>query len=353
MKKALIVFGTRPEYLKIKPILHVFQQHKVSFCLLQVLQHENLEVEEESADFFQKVVLPSDTSCQRLTNLAASISKAVEPLVRESSCLFVQGDTATAFFSALSAFHFQIPIYHIEAGLRTYDLQNPFPEEAYRSMISRIATYHLCPDEAAKQNLIKEGIAKNIYVVGNTILDLVNSYNMTSQIGNLVLITVHRRENWNQLPAIATSIHTLATQRPDLQFLWIYHPNPAVQESVSSTINTLGSLPNLQFEQPCSHKTLCQYIHDAYCIITDSGGIQEEASFLGKYCFVLRKVTERNAIPPDYIEMLESSDALLSRFQTKQIRLLPPCTVYGGGHASEKIFDIVNNLNQSASSNRE
>lgn len=353
MKRALLVFGTRPEYLKIKPLIAAFQEYKLPFCLLQVLQHENLEVEEETEDFFQKVSLFPDTNCQRLTNLAASISKAVEPFVRESSCLFVQGDTATAFFSALSAFHFQIPIYHIEAGLRTFDLANPFPEEAYRSMISRIATYHLCPDEGAKQNLMKEGITKDIYVVGNTILDLVKSYKMISQIGNLVLITVHRRENWNQLPEIATSIHTLATQRPDLTFLWIYHPNPAVQESVSSTINTIGSLPNLQFQQPCSHKTLCQYIHDAYCIITDSGGIQEEASFLGKYCFVLRKVTERNAIPSEYIEMLESSKTLLSRFQAKDIRLLSPCTVYGNGHASDTIVYIVNNLNQSASFNRE
>jgi UDP-N-acetylglucosamine 2-epimerase (non-hydrolysing) len=344
MKKALLVFGTRPEYLKIKPIVHVFQHHKLPFCLLQVLQHENLEVEEESADFFRKVVLPSDTSCQRLTNLAASISKAVEPLVRESSCLFVQGDTATAFFSALSAFHFQIPIYHVEAGLRTYDLQNPFPEEAYRSMISRIATYHLCPDEAAKQNLIHEGITKHIYVVGNTILDLVKSYQMTSQIGTLVLITVHRRENWDQLPQIATSIHTLAAQRPDLQFVWIYHPNPALQETVSSTISALGSLSNLQFHQPCSHKTLCQYIHTAYCIITDSGGIQEEASFLGKQAFVIRNVTERSSIPENYIHLVKDHTRLEQLFLEREIHLLESCTCYGRGDASDKIVEIMKTL---------
>jgi len=240
----------------------------------------------------------------------------------------------------LSAFHFQIPIFHVEAGLRTFDLANPFPEEGYRSMISRIATYHLCPDEAAKENLLREGVRKNLFVVGNTILDLVKSYDMTSKIGNLVLITVHRRENWNQLPDIVNQIHSLAIQRPDLHFLWIYHPNPTLQQSVRSRTTELGDLPNLEFQQPCSHKTLCQYIHDAYSIITDSGGIQEEASFLGKYCFVLRKVTERDSIPSQYITTLSTIESLQTTFLQKQIEMLPPCTVYGKGHASEAIIQI-------------
>lgn len=350
MRPIGIVFGTRPEYLKVKPLFKVFQAHAICFQILHVSQHVDLEIEEKEYPNYTKISIENPLPISRLNELASNLPRSLEASIQACESILVQGDTATAFFAAITAFHCKKPIFHLEAGLRTYDLQNPFPEEAYRSMISRIATYHLCPDEGAKQNLLKEGITNNIFVVGNTILDLVKSYAMTSQIGNLVLITVHRRENWTHLPSIATSIHTLATQRPDLQFRWIYHPNPAVQESVSSTLKALESLSNLQFEQPCSHKTLCQYIHDAYCIITDSGGIQEEASFLGKYSFVLRKVTERSAIPPDYIEILESSESLLSRFQATHIQLLRPCTVYGDGCASEMILHIVNNLNQSASS---
>jgi UDP-N-acetylglucosamine 2-epimerase (non-hydrolysing) len=338
MKSLLIVFGTRPEYLKLKPLVKVFQSHGVPFCFLQVLQHETLVIEEERESFYQKVSLSSDPTRQRLTNLAASISNAVEPFVRSSSAVFIQGDTATAFFTAISAFHFQIPIYHVEAGLRTFDLANPFPEEGYRSMISRIATYHLCPDEAAKTTLIREGITQNLFVVGNTILDLVRSYEMKVKPGTLVPITIHRRENWENLPQIVQAIHSLAETRTDLQFLWIFHPNPSLKEIVQTTLNCMSPLDNLRCEDPCSHKQLCEYIHSAYCLITDSGGIQEEASFLGKYCFVIRKTTERSSIPSDYICTLDSVSSLKKQFLQKEIQPLPPCTVYGNGFAANTIY---------------
>lgn len=346
MKIPLLVFGTRPEYLKLKPLVKIFEKESIDFIFLQVLQHQDLTIEEASKPYYRSVSFDSKSDFERLTILTSEIPKAVESYVKQASYLFIQGDTATAFLTALCAFHLHVPIFHIEAGLRTYDLENPFPEEAYRSMISRIATFHLCPDESSKVNLQKEGITKNIFVIGNTILDLVKSYKIPSQIGSIVPITVHRRENWEQLSHIVKSIHKIAKAKPELTFLWIYHPNPSLQTRVNNIIKELESLPNIQFLQPCSHEALCKYLHDAKCIITDSGGIQEEASFLGKYCFVLRKVTERSSIPATHIEMISNSVELYTRFLEKTIIELPPCTVYGDGHACEKIVTLLRNLNQ-------
>lgn len=346
MRPIGILFGTRPEYLKVKPLFKVFEEKGIDFRILHATQHLDLEIEEQNHKWYRKININTPLPVQRLNELASNLPRYLEEAMEDCYSVLVQGDTATAFFAAITAFHSKKPIFHLEAGLRTYDLQNPFPEEAYRSMISRIANYHLCPDEAAKQNLIKEGITNHIYVVGNTILDLVKSYEMIPHVGTIVLITVHRRENWDQLPQVARSIHTLATQRPDLKFIWIYHPNKSLQGVVNTAIQSVGSLPNVVFQHPCSHKDLCKYIHESYSIITDSGGIQEEASFVGKYCFVLRKITERSAIPPAYIEMIETIEDLPSRFQTKEISLLPSCTVYGKGDTSETIANLLNNLNQ-------
>ena len=345
MRPIGILFGTRPEYLKVKPLFRMFQQEGIDFRILHVNQHVDLEIEEQTHIYYRKIDIVTPLSVTRLNELASNLPRCLENAINECNSILVQGDTATAFFGALVAFHLQKPIFHLEAGLRTHDLANPFPEEAYRSMISRIATYHLCPDEQSKENLLRESISNGVFVVGNSILDLVKQYGFSSSIGKVVLVTVHRRENWGALPHIVQTVHSLAKSRKDLEFIWIYHPNPTLQGVVNSSIEQLDKLPNLVFQQPCHHKELCNYIHTAYCIITDSGGIQEEASFVGKYCFVLRKLTERTAIPPEYIEMIESIDDLPSRFQAKKPSLLPPCTVYGKGDTSKKIAEIITNLN--------
>lgn len=341
-----ILFGTRPEYLKCKPLISAFQARNIDFQIIHIKQHKDLDIEEKVFPNYNLIELQPELGVSRLNELASSIPKHLESVLSKCNSLLVQGDTATAFFGCITAFHLGKPVIHLEAGLRTYDLANPFPEEAYRSMISRIATIHLCPDEQAAENLRKENIHKNIFVIGNTILDLVKSYKFESSAKNFVMITIHRRENWDSLPGIAEEIYNLAMERTDLQFIWIYHPNPLLQEKVKKVIDALKTINNLQFEQPCKHKDLCQYIHAAHSIITDSGGIQEEASFVGKYCFVLRKITERNSIPPMYIETIDSPENLRRQFQKKQIEVLPPCTVYGKGDSSDKIAEIIYNLNQ-------
>ena len=336
-----IVFGTRPEYLKLKPLFSAFQREHIPFYIIQVNQHMDLLVEERDQSNFIYLDLVDDISVSRLNLLASAIPKLVEPTLKKCSSIIVQGDTATVFFTAIAAFHLKLPIYHLEAGLRTYDLNNPYPEEAYRSMLSRIATYHLCPDSEAMTALSRENVTKEVHVVGNTILDLVRSYNFTPQIGSTVLITVHRRENWDSMPLIIKNIVELAKQRPELQFKWIQHMNPALQKIVVETLNSEGWPESIHVSSPLEHKELCRLITESYCIITDSGGIQEEASFLGKTCFVLRKKTERSSIPIQYIRLIQNPDDLLSEFNKKPIILLAPCKVYGDGFAIDHIIDLV------------
>ena len=336
-----IIFGTRPEYLKVKPLFLEFQREGIPFYIIQVNQHVDLLVEEKNLPNFIYLSLLNDMTVSRLNTLASAIPKLLEPTLKKCSSIIVQGDTATVFFTAIAAFHLKLPIYHLEAGLRTYDLNNPYPEEAYRSMLSRIATYHLCPDSEAKNALSRENVTKEVHVVGNTILDLVRSYNFTPKIGSTVLVTVHRRENWDSMSLIVKNIVELAKQRPDLQFKWIHHMNPDLQKVVTDTLSSEGWPKSIEVSEPLEHKELCRLITESYCIITDSGGIQEEASFLGKTCFVLRKKTERSSIPIQYIRLIQNPDDLLSEFTKKPIVLLPPCKVYGDGFATDRIIDLL------------
>jgi UDP-N-acetylglucosamine 2-epimerase (non-hydrolysing) len=338
-----LIFGTRPEYLKFKALIQHLDANNLEFRILHVNQHIDLDIEEKNHKWYRKVELGESNHVSRLTQLASQLPLSLERHVEECNSVIVQGDTATAFFGALTAFHLKKKLFHLEAGLRTHDLQNPYPEEAYRCMISRLADVHFCPDTTAKENLFEERISNNIFVVGNSILDLVKSYNKEVTIGKVVPITIHRRENWDAMPKIVESIWQLANTNKNLEFLWIYHPNPTLQKEIQNKINELGFLENLRFQQPCSHKDLCSYLHEAYCVITDSGGIQEEASFLGKYCFVLRKQTERSSIPPEYLQLVKNVEDLKEVFEKKQITLLPACTVYGDGTTCSKIISYLNN----------
>jgi len=338
-----IIFGTRPEYLKIKPIVRALKQHQLSYLLIHISQHEHIDINPEDHPITYIQLEPHD-SMSRLCLLSTEIMSKLDHILNNTSYLMVQGDTATAFFSALSAFHKQIPIFHLEAGLRTYDLQNPFPEEAYRSMISRIATYHLCPDQRASDNLISEKITKNVYTVGNTILDLIQSYQFTPTIGKDVLITIHRRENWNSLLHILENINHIALNNSHLQFTWILHPNPSIRNQISEYRQSHNIALNLLFSDPLSHYEMATKMASAPFLITDSGGIQEEASFLGKHCYVIRKTTERDAIPPIYITLVPNIDKLNDIISSSTYMLLPPCEVYGNGTTSEQFIQIYNQV---------
>lgn len=338
-----IIFGTRPEYLKIKPLVHALKRHNLSYLLIHISQHEHIDIDLNDGPITY-IKLTSHESMTRLCMLSTEIMSKLDHALDHTTYLLVQGDTATVFFSALTAFHKQIPIFHLEAGLRTYDLQNPFPEEAYRSMISRIATYHLCPDRGASNNLMNEKITKNIYIIGNTILDLIRSYNLTSTIGKEVIITIHRRENWSSLLHILEKLNEIALKQQHLQFTWILHPNPSIRTQIVEYRQTHIMANNLLFSDPLTHYEMATRMASASFLITDSGGIQEEASFLGKHCYVIRKTTERDKIPSTYITLVPNIDELYSILSSSTIQLLPPCEVYGNGTTSEQFIQIYNQV---------
>ena len=336
-----IIFGTRPEYLKCKPLFAAFQAANIDFQIIHIKQHKDLDIEEKVFSNYTSIEISEDLGISRLNELASTIPKHLEPVISLCKSVLVQGDTASAFFGSITAFHLTKPIFHLEAGLRTYDVANPFPEEAYRSMISRVTTYHLCPDEQAAENLRKENIHHNIFVVGNTILDLIKSYNFTPQLSNRVLITIHRRENWNILLDIAATIRRIATNTPTLFFDWVLHPNPEIAKRITDYFSDGLCPKNICLLEPLSHLHLSEKIYKAHCIFTDSGGIQEEGSFAGKHIFVIRKVTERNAIPPEYIQIVDDHAKLEMLFLSRTISLLEPCFSYGKGDTCEQIVRII------------
>ena len=276
----LIAFGTRPEYIKIKPLLREFDR-SIPYALLFTGQHTSL---------LEKVISTTDVrqleiinGKNRLDSIVASIMNS-DHVFNNITSVMVQGDTTSAFAVALAAFHRKIKIIHLEAGLRTNDLAHPFPEEFNRQAISRMANIHLCPTDVGASNLRHENIIRGVHIVGNTVLDNLN--NISTFYGNTILVTMHRRENHSNLDRWFYEIEKLAVQHPQYEFIIPLHPNPNVQQYKHI-------FKNVKVVPPLKHEEFVRMIANCRFIITDSGGIQEEASFLGKKCIVCRKTTER------------------------------------------------------------
>jgi len=271
----LICFGTRPEWLKVKPLIN-----KLNCKLLFTGQHQSLLNDIQ----FDYAVIPRSKSTRLNSIMEDCLSQF--PNTRNFDYVLVQGDTATAFACALAAFNNQTKIIHLEAGLRTNDLQNPFPEEGYRQMISRIANIHLCPTQRSIDNLKKENL-DNYYLVGNTSLDNLISLRDKCSYDNKILITLHRRENHSLIQEWFSQIEKLAVEYSTFEFILPIHPNPNVVKyrNLLNKVKILEPLDHNEFLQILSQTTLC---------ITDSGGLQEEASFLNKKCIVCRLSTERS-----------------------------------------------------------
>lgn len=324
-----VVYGTRPEYLKILPIIKLRK-----LTVIRILQHTDIAEPDLHSDISINLI---ETSQNRLDCIGSEILLKLSNILKEDNIthLIVQGDTSTAFYAALSAFQNNIKIVHLEAGLRTYDIARPYPEEGYRQMISRITDIHFVPHEHNKQLLEIEKVTGQIYTVGNTILDLVKEYNLNVVSGNTVLITFHRRENIQYLDMFIRNLKRCIDNNTDKEFLWILHPNPQLQAIVKQA--TIGL--NVSFIQPCEHREFLKYLKDCFCILTDSGGIQEEASFLGKPTIVLRDKTERDQIPEPYLYLVKPYyDDLNDVFSQIPLHALPPCYVYGKGYSSTTIL---------------
>jgi UDP-N-acetylglucosamine 2-epimerase (non-hydrolysing) len=339
-KEFCIIFGTRPEYLKIQPLILQFKLNlSFKYKVIYVMQHENIN-EDIDKDIIT-IKVNNTNQLNRLGNIGYEILNKLPEYISESTHIIVQGDTATAFYSALCGFQLNKKIIHIEAGLRTYDIFKPFPEECYRQMISRMASINFTPHDDSSNILIKEKVFGQIVNVGNTILDLINSYNLQCSMDNIVLITFHRRENWDKIDDLLVGLKKLISKTPEITYLWYLHMNPDLQKKVKDSIFNINSII---LKQPCSHIEFTQQMAKANFIITDSGGIQEEASFLGKHSIVLRKSTERTHIPKEYITILEDYTKLDEMYEIIPKNHLTKCNIYGYGDSSIKILNYINNI---------
>jgi UDP-N-acetylglucosamine 2-epimerase (non-hydrolysing) len=327
-----IVFGTRPEYLKLKPIIDKFRLSNIPHIVVYINQHTNID---EVFDGTIQMLKIETHIHDRLNNIGSEILLKLPEFIRDCTLVMVQGDTATAFYSAMTGFQMGKQVIHVEAGLRTYDLLRPFPEEGYRQMISRIANIHLCPHSDSAALLKDENVSGTIITVGNTILDLIKSYNISCTMENCVLITFHRRENWGEVDNLLCGLRRLIGKTPHLKYKWYLHPNPELQKKVRDGITDLGT--KIELMNPCSHLEFAQQLSKCNFVITDSGGIQEEASFMGKHCIVLRASTERTHIPRQYITVLDDYTKLDEVYDMIPRNHLESCTVYGCGDSADKI----------------
>lgn len=333
-----VCFGTRPEYLKVLPFIKTLAKANINHKVYYIEQHATIA--ENIAESVIRVNLPQLAS-NRLNSIGAAILIELEKVFDKGhSHIVLQGDTTTALFCAIYGFYNKIKVVHIEAGLRTYDLSQPWPEEGNRQMISRITDFHFTPHAECEDILKAEKASGKIYTVGNTILDLVKSYDLKPTITNTILITFHRRENWEKIDIFIGEIKNLLLLKPDLEFIWPLHPNPDLQKKIRASFE---NTTNLKLISPLPHREFTELISEAMLIITDSGGLQEEASFLGKQCLVLRESTERYHIPYPYIHLVKDISTLSSIIQSLNIELLEPCQVYGDGSSSQKILSILIN----------
>lgn len=327
--KIIIAYGTRPEYLKIKPLI----EYDNSIDTLRILQHEDI------IDFGNPThKIQIDKKCNnRLNNIFSEIFLKIENILINYDAILVQGDTATVAACAIAAFNLKKKIIYLESGLRSFDFENPYPEEAYRQMVSRIANINLCPTNLSKQNLESEKIQGEIFVVGNTSLDnLINIKEKTSY-SDKVLITLHRSENLSKLDSWYKEIDKISRKHKNIEFIYPVHPNPFIVEKAKK-------LKNVKLLDPLPHHDLLNIMKDCKLIITDSGGIQEEASFLNKKVIVCRKTTERpEAIETGHIKLCEDPKYLYYIFEKliKNYSINFECP-YGDGKSTEKIFKILN-----------
>lgn len=326
----LISYGTRPEWIKIKPLISEMKKRDIKFKTLFTGQHKDLV--ENLADFNLTML---DNSTNRLDNIINNCTNLPDEWFNGINYVLVQGDTSTALGLALAAFHRQIKIIHLEAGLRTYDYSNPYPEEMNRQIISRMSDINLCPTTYNLNNLKNEKVMGKSYVVGNTGLDNLLEYKDEVTYEDIVLITLHRRENHNKIELWFNELNKLAVQYPKIKFILPIHPNPNV-------IKYKNLLANIEVCEPLKHAELLKLLIKCKLVITDSGGLQEECSFLNKKCLVCRETTERPESIGLTTFMVKSPIELINLFSEHiynyNVEVESP---FGDGKSSEKICNVL------------
>jgi len=365
MVKVLTVFGTRPEAIKLAPVIKELERHRDKFISRVCVtgQHREmldpfLRLFDIKPDWDLEIMKPNQT----LFDVAVSALSKLKPILEQENpdILLVQGDTTTAFVAALTAFYFKIKIGHVEAGLRTGGKYNPFPEEINRRLISHLADLHFAPTERARANLLAEGIPEEaIFVTGNTVVDsLLMILELTrdqNPLGNLpldpkrklILVTAHRRESFGEgLKNICLALRRLVELDESVEIVYPVHLNPNVQEPVR---HILGTVERIHLIEPLDYVSFVHLMNRAYLILTDSGGIQEEAPSLGKPVLVMRDVTERPEVLETGAAKLVGTDPArivaevlhLLRDSQEYNRMASAPNPFGDGQAAVRIVDAL------------
>ncbi|MBE5970624.1 MAG: UDP-N-acetylglucosamine 2-epimerase (non-hydrolyzing) [Lachnospiraceae bacterium] len=360
MKTVMVIFGTRPEAIKMCPLVMELKKRKEINTLLCVTgQHrEMLKQVLDAFDIVPDYDLNIMKARQTLFDVTTSILKSLKKVLEEvkPDLVLVHGDTTTTFVSALACFYMQIPVGHVEAGLRTHDIYSPFPEEFNRQGVGLLAKYHFAPTLLAAENLMKEGKTDNIYVTGNTAIDALKTtvrkdYHHPeldfAKGKKLILITAHRRENLGEpLRDMFKAIRRVLDEHADTCAIYPIHMNPAVREAASEIFD---GCDRIHIIEPLEVIDFHNFMKQSYMILTDSGGIQEEAPSLGKPVLVMRDTTERpegieagtlklvgtnqENIYKNFKELIEDKEAYNAMAKAKN--------PYGDGLASKKIADII------------
>lgn len=381
MKKIMLVFGTRPEAIKMAPLVKEFQKHSKEFQTIVCVTGQHREMLDQVLKIFE-ITPDYDLNImkqgQDLYDVTTRVLIGMRDVLREAlpDVVLVHGDTTTSTASALAAFYQQIPVGHVEAGLRTYDIYSPWPEEMNRQITGRIASYHFAPTSLSYQNLLAEGVKnKNIVVTGNTVIDALYmvvdkikhnkdldeelkgrvktigyDVNRLSKGKKMILITGHRRENFgNGFISICTAIKDLAYKYCDVDFVYPMHLNPNVRKPIHEVFGEdLSNLNNMFFIEPLEYLSFVYLMEKAAIVLTDSGGIQEEAPGLGKPVLVMRDTTERpealkagtvKLVGTDYDKIINEISTLLcdNAYYEKMSHAVNP---YGDGKACSRIVNI-------------
>jgi UDP-N-acetylglucosamine 2-epimerase (non-hydrolysing) len=368
-KKILFICGTRPEAIKMAPLIKLAKQQGLwQVIVCATAQHRNmldqvLEFFAIKPDYDLDLMQPN----QNLLELTSIGLVELQKVISETKpdLIFVQGDTTTAFIGALAGFYAQVPIAHIEAGLRSGDKSSPYPEEAYRCLISQLAKFHFTPTQVTCDNLAREFIHANVHIVGNTVIDAMlrgleilahspqDQINYTTRFNfldpnrKLILVTCHRRESFGEgVINLCSALKYLAENNNDIQILIPLHPNPNIKGIIEQE---LGGMENISLIQPLEYPAMLWLMKKCYVIITDSGGIQEEAPSLGKPVLVVRDVTERvEAISAGTAKLVGIKERNIIDEATKLLsdesaykRMADVNNPYGDGTSSDKILSII------------
>lgn len=362
--KVITIFGTRPEAIKMAPLVKELEKREeIENKVCVTAQHRQmldqvLELFKIKPDFDLDIMKTKQT----LTGITGKVIEGLEQVFSEEKpdLILVHGDTTTTFAGALAAFYQKIKVGHVEAGLRTYDKYSPFPEEMNRKLTGAIADLHFAPTEGSKKNLLREGVEPNsIFITGNTVIDAMNftvkkqysfendELNKIDYSKKVIMVTAHRRENWGHgIENICVALKKVVEENKDVELIYLVHLNPIVKDVVYKHLN---GIERIHLLSPLDTKETHNLMNKCYMVMTDSGGLQEEAPHLGKPVLVFREVTERpEAVEAGTVKLLGTEVEMIVKNANKLIRdseaydkMHKAVNPYGDGKASERIVDNI------------